>query len=382
MFQLLSSYMADYFDMEINYAKTMFADGLRKAVAGDMSLLTSTGNVAANAPTSRFSVGRKSAVVDEQALVNNGNAVIPRFRAEKTRNIAHIVKTVANTKYIDTILQATSDCVHRMECIGKDDKKLPLYSKDLYLLELSYIVDGLFIPWSKACTNFLLKHAAVRAQSSELPPMEFLTALATVYTGVSKLKSHFNHVYLRPISLLSNAVVLCKESRMRAIVALESVARESISAWTLCVVVHVDKLLSTLQSKYNYNPKTNDLMSLASAAVIGERTVSAASSTTACETVCKELFAVAQSVHHHQHEFLGLNLSETFWKPLGQQIVGNLISHFRRQKISEEGGIVLLKDINSYCEVGLAVSGNDYVILIDNACFRPSLLLIVCLLWI
>ena len=40
-----------------------------------------------------------------------------------------------------------------------------------------------------------------------------------------------------------------------------------------------------------------------------------------------------------------------FWKPLGQQFIGILISHIRKYKISIEGGKLLLRDLEEYQNV-------------------------------
>ena len=53
-----------------------------------------------------------------------------------------------------------------------------------------------------------------------------------------------------------------------------------------------------------------------------------------------------------------LNTTLLFWKPLGQAIMGTLIAHIRQQKVTPEGGEVLLKDVNAYCEVSRVLVEN------------------------
>ena len=56
------------------------------------------------------------------------------------------------------------------------------------------------------------------------------------------MKTHFDQLFLAPLSALPNAVTLCREGRRTALRALETAARESLQAWTLCVSTHVAKV--------------------------------------------------------------------------------------------------------------------------------------------
>ena len=46
-----------------------------------------------------------------------------------------------------------------------------------------------------------------------------------------------------------------------------------------------------------------------------------------------------------------LNLAEDLWRPLGSMLIGNLLGHIRRTKISMDGGRVLMRDLDEYYNV-------------------------------
>lgn len=77
-------------------------------------------------------------------------------------------------------------------------------------------------------------------------------------------------------------------------------------------------------------------------------------STVACDTICKALLEVSNAIRDHIDDISGINLHENFWMPLGRQIIGSIISHMRRQKISIDGAKVIMKDLNEYYNVSLA----------------------------
>lgn len=151
----------------------------------------------------------------------------------------------------------------------------------------------------------------------------------------------------RSLNSLPNAVAVCKENRKRAFKSLENYVRVSMYAWSLCIIVHIEKILFTLQSKYDFAP--------ASATLTGRNTstkrFASSSCTVACDAVCKELLTVANTVHTYENAIQGLDLVKLFWRPFGQQFLGVVISHIRRQKVSEDGAEVLINDINEYIQV-------------------------------
>ena len=55
------------------------------------------------------------------------------------------------------------------------------------------------------------------------------------------MKSSFVSFVSFPISLLQNAVVVCRESRREALMGLENLAGDSMRAWLICIGVHIGK---------------------------------------------------------------------------------------------------------------------------------------------
>jgi hypothetical protein len=109
-------------------------------------------------------------------------------------------------------------------------------------------------------------------------------------------------------------------------------------------------MLGSLQSKHDYCPL--DHMPIIS----GGRVVKPVNEISgACGHVCKAIMLVASSIRHYQRDFSNLDLKTVFWKPIGQQIMGVLISHIRRQRVSPHGARRLIKDIDEYFQVKLAV---------------------------
>ena len=72
----------------------------------------------------------------------------------------------------------------------------------------------------------------------------------------------------------------------------------------------------------------------------------------ACDHVCKAILEISNCVRSQQANVSILNMVELFWRPLGIQLIGLLISHIRKQKITQEGSFVLMRDLEEYCIVG------------------------------
>jgi hypothetical protein len=143
---------------------------------------------------------------------------------------------------------------------------------------------------------------------------------------------------------MANTIAVCKESRKKAFKSLESGAKGVIFAWSLCVCSYIEKILTNLQSKYDYSPKSDPLL-------YNMRSNQAIDYSSACEAVCKALNYVITTVKSQQKYITGLDLKALFWRPFGRQIIGTLISHIRKQKISEEGSVLFMKDIQEYQNV-------------------------------
>ena len=73
--------------------------------------------------------------------------------------------------------------------------------------------------------------------------------------------------------------------------------------------------------------------------------------TVACNAICKGLLEVANGIRAHVEDISGINLYDNFWVPIGRQIIGSIISHLRKQKISVDGAKYVTKDLSEYYNV-------------------------------
>lgn len=127
---------------------------------------------------------------------------------------------------------------------------------------------------------------------------------------------------------------------------IEGAVRDALHAWTLAVVAHLEKQLSSLQSKYDFCPK-NDVSSIA----VGRQLLAPTGPSIACASVCKSVLQVFTALKDYSAQLERLNLQELFWKPLGQQFAGMLISHIKKLVVNREGSAQLLRDIAEYSKV-------------------------------
>ena len=380
---VLLPYMPDYFEKEILQMKLLYSDLVRKAIGNaehdgqfinydvgmmilPSGLVNGPGQVIMTTTQAQMNLNTNS-----NTMLNRGNSSpqaptsgtnYPKLRPEKLKSISVIVQSVGHLNLIDNILTISHDVMQRIECIGKDDKRLPDVVKEIAILEMSFVVDGLMVPWQRFCTALLVKFnqnldssnsnsmaSAMRnlgsgSQSNEvaLPPMELLDTLVTIYSSVSKLKLHFIKVYSMHLKSIPNALAVFKEHRRRLLRSIEGVVQESLVAWISCIVSSIEKLLNTLHTKYHYNPREYNRPAPKNTPP-----------TPACAQVCKVLSLVITHMHAKSVGMPGLNAVNLFWKPLGVQVVGLIISHIRRQKVTDEGGggEVLVNDMKYYCEV-------------------------------
>jgi hypothetical protein len=309
--QVLAGYVSDYFEQESQHVRNQYVSIMRKAVDDASLNKVSTGTL----------------------------MTLPRLRAEKLKSIPIICRTVANKQFLNYLLAVTSDAVQRMESIGRDDKRLPTRIKDLFLLELGFLSQGVLLPWSQACTTMLLKMSTARNSSAALPPLEFLSTLSAFTYAAERLRWHFDAIFSRPLHAVPNILAVCSENLKKVLKTLEISAKDQLRAWTLCLVVYLETILYNLQSKYDYNPKLE---------FTGHGFTSC---TPACDAVCKTLLSVANAVKSHAADLSSLDMRRLFWLPFGQQLMGTLISHFRKQKISQDGTHKLLKDFDEYYNV-------------------------------
>lgn len=373
--------MPDYFEKEILQMKLLYADLVRKAIGNatheghsvnyessmmvlPVGLVHGPAQVIMTAAQAQMN----NAITNNTMLNRGGSSPLspstgtnyPRLRPEKLKSISVIVQSVGHIHMIDNVLTISHDVMQRVECIGKDDKRLPDVIKDIAILEMSFVVDGLMVPWQRFCTALLNKFkqlldgsnsnsmaSAMRslgAHSMEvaLPPMELLDTLVTIYSSVSKLKAHFSKVYSQHLKSVPNALAVFKEHRRRLLRSIEGVVQESLVAWISCIVSSMEQLLNTLHTKYHYAPRD-----------YRRPAPKDAPPTPACAQVCKLLSMVIAHMEVKSPNMPGLSATNLFWKPLGIQLVGLIISHIRKQKITDKGGggEVLMNDMKYYCEV-------------------------------
>jgi len=232
-----------------------------------------------------------------------------------------------------------------METIGKDDRKLSIQLKELFLLQLGFLKDAMFVPWLKFSSTALLRQLIVRSKTQviSLPPIELLEVICTITYGLGRVRTHFDEVFSRPLQAAPNAMAVCKENRMKAFKELDALVREAMCAWIICIVNYVERTLQTVQSKFDYAPKFES---------VGKLKQSAACSS-ACDTVCKGLHEAFYTIDRLKDQMLGLDVMKLLWRPMGVQLVGLIISHIRRQKVTMEGAKVLLKDLKEYGKVAI-----------------------------
>ena len=144
----------------------------------------------------------------------------------------------------------------------------------------------------------------------------------------------------------------------------QSTSKEALSAWTYCVSSHLDKLLATLQSKFDFCPQADSTSSgygyghsngggsyKYTPEIVDGRVKKHIDCTDACNHVVKALLMIASSIRHYKQDFSKLDLTNNFWLPLGQQLIGIYICHLRRLKVSPQGCKRLLQDLDEYFQV-------------------------------
>lgn len=313
--QVISSYLVDYFEKEFLLVRNQYGEIITTTMI-DSTMLTKP---------------------SQKGLLYN----IPILKFDKLKSFFFIVQNVGNSRYLDRIFSITTDAVCRMESIGRDDRKLPIHLRDLFLFQLEYLKDVYFVPWLKY-TNIVLLKQLMKTNFVTIPPLEVLALISSITYGVNRIKTHFDEVFSRPLSIIPNAVAVCKENRVKAFRELENSVRESIYAWLLNIVNFVEKTLATVQSKFDYAPKFETISINNKAIIVCSQ---------ACESVCKGLYEIVNGINQYKSKLIGLDMVKLFWRPLGIQIIGLIISHIRRQKVTTEGAKVLVKDIKEYSKV-------------------------------
>ena len=352
---MLVPYMPDYFDKELLQLKLILTDDLRVALTQGANIIDHSGIIlpaglcyGANGTIVSTTLGATS--TNTMLNRNNNSAAItnyPKLKCDKFKSVNQLVTSVGNIRFIENICRVVSDVVHRMECIGKDDKRLEDAIKDIAIFQVFYIIDGLIIPMERCCTALVLKQNSIlnnsnamntvvgRSTAVDIPSTDVLLVLTTVYSGITTIKLNFINVFMKRLKSLPNAIAVYKEHRRKLLRVVENYGKECLFAWTLGVVACMEKLLSNMNKQYYSITSKSDTNT----------------TTSTCVQVCKAISLVITKMLEHQKDMPGLNTIQLFWKPLGQEIMGTLISFLRKQKITPEGGEVLLRDVNAYCEV-------------------------------
>jgi hypothetical protein len=222
--QVFSTYLTDYFTKEALHVRNQLSEMLRSAVDDP--------NALSRAATS-------------------GAVQLPMMRADRIKSVPWIVQTVGNKVFVNRIVAIVTDAVCRMESIGRDDKKLTHRLKDMFLLEIGYLHEGLFLPWSRATVTSLLRLVSARTNANTGPPLpETLAVLAVITYGVGRMKSHFDEVFARPLAVVPNIVAVCKENRLKVFKELDLMARQMLYAWTICAVAQVSGVSRSFRALY------------------------------------------------------------------------------------------------------------------------------------
>lgn len=201
-------------------------------------------------------------------------------------------------------------------------------------------------------------------------------------------------------SLTSNTLAVCKEMKRKSLISLDKVTKESIHAWIIGIGNFMDKLFIGLYNRSDYNPKNLDPLGVVnpkfmeSIAIVGnklngtriqvnhssnvllntsipgimqtsddniihsiEEVTNKYEVSNCCIQITKALIFVVNQIKEFQelNEWVGLDVKEIFWKPIGRQVIGCLISHLRKQKISVEGAKYLAKDLDLFHKVSLLI---------------------------
>lgn len=328
--QVFQVYLNDYFEKEIMLMKYNLINYFVQAVGDSQNILTK---------------------------VAEGSGALPKLRYDKVSSIQQLVQIVTRNQFIQTIFYQGADTIDRMVNIGRDDeKKLPVFIKDVFLTECLFITDSIFVPWALAIKSLVEKHSVSRLQTSLSPPSpDFLTALSCLYVGVKKFRMHFDDVFAKPLSVQPNALTVCQESRRQALKTIDKCMKEAVQSWIAAIVFHYKKVLEANTKKHDFSPRyDSDSTGL--------------DPTTACRKVCEHLLETIQNIHE---KMAGVNTADIFWKPLGRQFVAVLISHIKRHKVSDEGSFVLVRDMDEYHKVFVTMGCMESVDLIS--CLREMM---------
>lgn len=345
--QVLSGYLGSYFDKEVLHLKNSFADTLRRAVDKNLNIISGISKAASSMVT-----------------VASGTQV-PRLRAEKFGSMTELTETVANNYFLLAIEGLVTDSVLRMTNVGKEEHKLGTRLKDVYLLLLDFLAEGVMVPVLRSCAN-ILSRSASRASNKgrdRIPPLEVLEILSIASATADKLKLTLESTVSRGLEGNANMMVVCREALKGSLKPLLAAEKEVLHAWNACIIQHVEYLLASLQNKSDYgvsflNKANKNILGGGSKPKSNNERMNPANSG-ACDQVCQALLKAISAVRGADGTLSGLNTREYFWKPVGQQFVGVLVSHLRKQSITETGAAQLMHDLDEYHRIVLLFQSSE-----------------------
>eukprot|EP01031_Cornospumella_fuschlensis_P033224 gene33224-40198_t len=325
--QVLSSYVSDYFEKELLHVRTQCTQLLKKAVeeGGGGGL---------------GGVGR----------ISGGTLLTPPVvKWEKLKSVSYILKTVMNRLVFSQLLNIVTDACVRMESIGgREDggRRLPPQVQALYLLLLQICYDGVVAPCLQAAVALLTKQGGGNTGANS-PPLETFQLISVALHVKIKLKSLFDDVFTRPLAVAPNSLLVCKEGRRRGEKGVVRGVGEVLGGYLLCVKGYMERLLTSLQSKYDYAPRGDgggrESVNLGGAG---------AGCTAACDALCKVIITLCQAIRNIDAELKGGGIPPaTLYQPLTSLIVGTLLSHLRRLKVTPLGWGRCKRDIVEYKHV-------------------------------
>ncbi len=133
------------------------------------------------------------------------------------KSVTHLIQTFLSVRLIVRLLHTTAETVERMSNIGRDDGKLPMRVKDIFMIEFGFVVDSLLMPSVGALKAFLLKVSSSRPSSANMAMLaaDFLIALSTINICSKNLKIHFDNLFSKPLGMHIHASYTCLASNAR-----------------------------------------------------------------------------------------------------------------------------------------------------------------------
>eukprot|EP01041_Mallomonas_annulata_P004615 gene4615-9167_t len=329
--QMFSQYQSDYITREITLLRQRFSEGLLDAVR-DPNLIQ----------------------------MPAGPSMFPKLRHDRARNIHTLCRPgggVATKGFITHIIHTAEEAVRRILIVSRDDKKLPIRVKDVYMMTHIFLTDNVLLPVALSTNIMLCRMASASlgnmlatvqssASGQQLQPVasEYIVAIGALNEGKTKLKTSFDSYFAGPISVAPNALMVCKELRRKTFRSLNDSIRDCSRAWAWAQVTHIEHILYTMQSKTDFRPKAAPSSSTSSygMAMYGSSSHEPSEACLAVAAVLKD------SLQDALRELADTNVGELIWSPLAELFVGALISHIRRQKISPEGALLLVLDLDEY----------------------------------